>query len=231
MTLHRLIGLLVALVLLMGCSRTHLPIVTLPSEEDGHAYVAIIISGDGGWATIDKEIAQHLGRKGIPTVGLDSLRYFWFPRTQTEVGQALTQVLAQADLSWTDRKFILIGFSRGANALPFMIEEISPTLRDRIVRVALLSPSAGTAFEFRLRDWFDNSPVKNALPMEPALEALGDLDVLCIYGEDDPDAVCPHLPPGLVTVIAFPGGHHVHSEYSEVVRDILRGLPQLSEKR
>ena len=42
---------------------------------------AIVMSGDGGWAGLDKDVAQALSAHGIPVVGLDSLRYFWSPRT------------------------------------------------------------------------------------------------------------------------------------------------------
>src|SRR5262249_51182676 len=42
---------------------------------------AVLLSGDGGWAGIDKEVASRLAAHGIPVAGVDSLRYFWAPRT------------------------------------------------------------------------------------------------------------------------------------------------------
>jgi type IV secretory pathway VirJ component len=41
----------------------------------------VLISGDGGWASIDKGIAKALVARGVPVAGLDSLRYFWSERT------------------------------------------------------------------------------------------------------------------------------------------------------
>ena len=38
---------------------------------------AVLLSGDGGWAGLDKEVAAALAARGIPVAGIDSLRYFW----------------------------------------------------------------------------------------------------------------------------------------------------------
>jgi len=46
---------------------------------------AIIMSGDGGWAGLDQDIAAALSARGIPVVGLDSLRYYWTARTPDSV--------------------------------------------------------------------------------------------------------------------------------------------------
>ncbi|MEE3328869.1 MAG: AcvB/VirJ family lysyl-phosphatidylglycerol hydrolase [Myxococcota bacterium] len=209
----------------LGCSQNSLPLVSLPAEKAGDAYVAILISGDGGWAHIDKELAHQLGQDGVPTLGLNSLRYFWFARTQSEIGLALKAMLGQAEKTWPQRDFILIGFSRGANVLPFMVEELPAAWRQRIARIALLSPAKATNFEFRLRDWWTNRPSPDALPLLPALEKLKGFDLLCLYGQEDEETICPDLEEGMAKVIAFPGGHHLHNEYSKIGRDLLAGLP------
>jgi hypothetical protein len=47
-----------------------LPIIEIPAKQPG-ATLAIVISGDGGWAGIDKAIAAVLAERGIAVVGLD----------------------------------------------------------------------------------------------------------------------------------------------------------------
>ncbi len=51
-----------------------------PASPPSDAF-AIIMSGDGGWAGLDQDVAAALSAKGIPVVGLDSLRYYWTART------------------------------------------------------------------------------------------------------------------------------------------------------
>ena len=215
---------LCGLTLVFACSRTHLPIVEVRATEPGHTYAAVLLSGDGGWARIDKEIAAGLGRHGIPTLGFNSLRYFWYQRSQPEIGEVLSQILTETDRQWPKRKLILIGFSRGANVLPFMMEGLSKQLRDRIVRIALLSPAPATEFVFHISDWWSDSSSDKAKPLLPAVESLHGIEVVCLYGIQDTSALCPQLPPRLARVVAFPGGHHVHDDYSKVTSAILEGL-------
>jgi type IV secretory pathway VirJ component len=59
-----------------GATRSGVPPGAVPSDT-----FAIIMSGDGGWAGLDQDVAAALTAKGIPVVGLDSLRYYWTPRT------------------------------------------------------------------------------------------------------------------------------------------------------
>ena len=62
-----------------------LPLIEVPLAAGDAAGTsdafAIMISGDGGWAGLDRDIARAFVARGIPVVGLDSLRYFWHART------------------------------------------------------------------------------------------------------------------------------------------------------
>ncbi|HMA10801.1 MAG TPA: AcvB/VirJ family lysyl-phosphatidylglycerol hydrolase, partial [Steroidobacteraceae bacterium] len=60
---------------------SQLPLVEVQATGAGRDLMAVIISGDGGWAGLDRQIASELSRRGIPVVGIDSLRYFWHART------------------------------------------------------------------------------------------------------------------------------------------------------
>ena len=215
------------LIATLACSRNSLPLVIQPDVETRSPYVAILISGDGGWARIDKELARHLAQQGVPTLGLNSLRYFWSARTQDEISLALRTMLEKAESTWPGRHFLLIGFSRGANVLPFMLEGLPENLRSRIARVALLSPARSTHFEFRLRDWFTNRAPAGGRPLLPALVKIQGENLLCLYGQQDLDTICPELEHGTAKVVAFPGGHHLGDQYTEVTHEILMGLPGL----
>ena len=53
-----------------------LPLVELPGAASENSVLAVIVSGDGGWAGIDRDIGDFLSEKGFSVVGLDSLKYF-----------------------------------------------------------------------------------------------------------------------------------------------------------
>src|SRR6185369_13257499 len=71
-----------------------LPLVELPSTIPTTRHeMAVLISGDGGWAELDKRVAEGLAGAGVPTVGLNSLRYFWTPRTPESAASDLARVI------------------------------------------------------------------------------------------------------------------------------------------
>ena len=57
-----------------------LPLIEVVAKEPSHT-MAVFLSGDGGWAAIDKAIAGALQKHGVSIVGINSLKYFWRTRT------------------------------------------------------------------------------------------------------------------------------------------------------
>jgi type IV secretory pathway VirJ component len=47
------------------------------------------------------------------------------------------------------------------------------------------------------------------------------MTVLCIYGEDETDSLCPRLDPHKVTIVKLKGGHHFDGDYAALARTIM----------
>jgi len=47
------------------------------------------------------------------------------------------------------------------------------------------------------------------------------MPVLCIYGEDETDSLCPKLDPKKFTIVKLKGGHHFDGNYANLARQIL----------
>src|SRR5438105_14698329 len=103
-----------------------LPIVAVPAKTASPAF-AIFISGDGGWAKIDKTISEELARSGIPVTGLNSLKYFWTKRTPDEFARDVGTLIDKNSA----RDVVLIGYSRGADVLPFADNRLAGSQRRR----------------------------------------------------------------------------------------------------
>ena len=125
--------------------------------------MAIIISGDGGWAGIDRDIAGALSRKGLDVVGLNSLQYFWTRRTPEETSRDLERILRHYLTQWKKEHVVLIGYSFGADVLPFMVSRLSPSMLDRVSLIVLMGLDEKIDFEFHLTDWISGSSDTNAL--------------------------------------------------------------------
>ena len=77
-------------------SDSDLPTIEVNVDQDkteATQTMAILLTGDGGWAEIDKELAKMLSAQGIPVVGFDSLSYFWKARTPVATSQDIERVI------------------------------------------------------------------------------------------------------------------------------------------
>jgi type IV secretory pathway VirJ component len=192
--------------------------------------LAVMFSGDGGWALLDRAVTAELAKNGLPTVGWDSLSYFWQARQPDQVALDLERVLRHYLEVWKKARIVLIGFSFGADVLPAVVSRLPKELRERIDLIALLSLSDQASFEFHINDWIDDAPGKEDQPVRPELEKLNGIKRLCLYGVEDENSACPHFAEIGVIAEKMPGDHHFDEDYQGVAHHILAQLPALSAK-
>ena len=196
-----------------------LPVVEIPSKAPGDTFV-ILLSGDGGWAGLDRDVAASLLKMNVPTVGLDSLRYFWSKRTPASVTADMDRLIRFYLTRWNKSKVILVGYSQGADVLPFVMNRMPATTRKHIPQTVLMGLGKKAAFEFQVTNWI--SAPSNGLPIAPETEKLAAGTTTCIYGlEEAKDSGCPLVDPAKIKVVSLPGGHHFDGDYDKLARIIL----------
>jgi len=199
-----------------------LPAIAVPAEHPKGDALAIILSGDGGWVSIDKELGHTLSQAGIPVVGFNSLHYFWKARKADEMAKDLARIIDHYSSVWRRRRVILVGYSRGADVLPFMVSRLPDALRRNINLIALLGPGHKTSFEFHVTDWLGDADRSTDQPLAPEMNKLRDVKILCIYGESDKDNLCPDLHPQRnVRIMKTSGGHHFGGDYERIANAIM----------
>ncbi len=207
-------------------SLADLPLVEVAAQGAGDDTLAVIVSGDGGWASIDREVGAALAARGIPVVGLNSLDYFWTPRNPDGMGRDLGRILDHYLAAWGKQKVRLIGYSLGADVLPFMASHLPAELLGRVTQLVLLNPGRRTAFEFHLSDWLGGDAARDTQPIRPALEQLQGPQILCVYGEKEKDSLCrePGIASARIKTILLPGAHHFDGDFGGLA-DIILGTP------
>ena len=180
---------------------------------------ALLITGDGGWAGLDQELAANLAGSGIPTVGLNSLKYFWSGRTPQGTADDVARLLRHYFAAWNKQRVLLVGYSFGADVLPFVVNRLPPELRARVASVSLLGIDSDASFEIRIAEWVRSEGAGS--PTRPELAALAPLPVLCIYGEGESDSICPTLTGTAVTREQIGRGHHFSGQYAQLAERIL----------
>ncbi|MFI4867858.1 MAG: virulence factor family protein [Steroidobacterales bacterium] len=204
-----------------------LPLAEVPAPAPQRDAFAILYSGDGGWRDLDRTLAGVLATKGMSVVGVDALRYYWTQKAPELAASDLARIMRYYQKRWQRQKVVLIGFSFGADVLPFLVSRLPPELRSDISLVSLLSPERRTAFEVEATGWLG---VHNnaGMPIAPELQKLAGVHLQCIYGRDEAtDSLCTTPAAAAVgaAVLAKSGSHHFDQNYSQLADDILAAVP------
>jgi type IV secretory pathway VirJ component len=204
-----------------------LPLVELSAKDPQGSplddCLAVILSGDGGWASIDKSLGEALAARGIPVVGWNSLQYFWSAKDPDVAGADLVRILRHYLSAWQKKKVLLIGYSMGAENLPFLVNRLPADLLPALRGVALLGPGKSAAFEFHISYWLGGSS-GSAYPVLPEIERISTEKLLCVYGEEETDSLCRELPEGKGKAVMMKGSHHFGGNYQALVDAVLAEL-------
>jgi len=202
-----------------------LPLVEVQPEKASNAAFAILYSGDGGWRDLDQTLAGVLADKGMPVVGVDVLRYYWHNKEPQSGAQDLARIIRYYQQAWHRQQVVLIGFSLGANVLPFLFNRLPPDLKANVQLITLLSPERTTAFAVDPTNWLHIKTDRGKLAIAPELEQMSKMRVQCIYGEEERDDSLCTLPAAAVTrVLRKNGGHHFDENYDQLADNILAAL-------
>jgi type IV secretory pathway VirJ component len=196
-----------------------LPVIEIPSKAKGDTLV-ILLSGDGGWAGLDRDVAASLLKLGVPTVGVDSLRYFWSKRTPASVTADMDRLIRFYLTRWNKTKVVLVGYSQGADVLPFVMNRMPAGTRKHISQTVLMGLGKKAAFEFQVTNWL-KAPA-DGLPIAPETEKLAAGTTVCIYGLDEAkESGCPTVDKTKIRVVGLPGGHHFDGDYDKLAKLVL----------
>lgn len=187
--------------------------------------MAVIYSGDGGWRDLDSEVGGYLQSQGVPTIGLDSLRYFWSERTPQGTADDLAKIIEHYRRQWGVQNVVLIGYSFGADVIPATYNLLPPADRARVKQITLLGLSNQVDYEISVTGWLGvagagkgGDPINDLTKIDPKI-------VQCVYGTDEDDDPCPTLKDKGVEVVPIEGGHHFDENYQALgkrIRDSLQ---------
>jgi type IV secretory pathway VirJ component len=206
---------------------TDLPLIEMPAAHP-NGLMAIVISGDGGWRDLDKTIAEALRKDGVSVIGWDSLRYFWSERPPAQTSHDLARVMQTYGARWHAQHVALIGYSFGADVMPFAYNRLPEALREKVSLISLLGFAPDADFQIRVGGWLGMPASDKALKVQPELNRVPPAIVQCFYGENEKDTLCPALTKTGIEVIRTSGDHHFGGDYDALERHILNAFQKQS---
>jgi type IV secretory pathway VirJ component len=196
-----------------------IPIVITNTEiQNKDAPIALIISGDGGWYGFEQSIADKLANHGIPTIGLDSKKYFWKRRTPEGTANDIINVLNYYSREWKRERFLLIGYSLGAEIVPFITSRLPGEMKTKVTLTVLLSPETNTDFEIHLSNMLGIGNRQNTFQVMDEIVKTQIVPTLIIIGDGEKTQVPELLAGTAVKIKKIPGDHHYKNNTALIVQ-------------
>ena len=184
----------------------------------------VFISGDGGWSSLDKTLVDALAARGISTVAINTLKYFWSEKTPDQVA---TDVARLVEICKRDHLPLFAGgYSFGAEVVPVVVDR--PGLKDVFRGLVLISPGPHASFEVSMLDWLRKKEKPTPYGVLEHVRALGPLPVFCSAGAKDEESICPDLRGEPARVVALlPGAHHYSGDYPKLAGEVADFLSRI----
>ena len=193
-----------------------LPVDTFNSNDVSKPLI-LYLTGDGGMNNFSKSFVKEWNSKGYPVVALNIKSYLWKGKTPDKSAADITGLLRQYIANWKRTNVVLVGYSLGADVLPFVQTRLAADVNNHVSDVVLISPSATTDFKVHLLYGSDGVSV-------PAEINRLSKPTLVLFGKNEKDVPEKHISNKNVTLLKVPGDHHYNNEVAILVQQIVGRL-------
>lgn len=179
------------------------------------------ISGDGGLNRFSTGLCESLNHNGFDVVALNSKSYFYNKKTPDETAQDISTYLTKKLAGRTNPKIVFIGYSFGADVLPFVLNRLPKNISDEIDVSFIMASSGSTDFEIH---WLDmlGSGRKRGMDVVSEINKIQNEKIVIITGSDDKNLDIKQISLNKYTHVVLPGGHHFDNDIEEIVQQIER---------
>lgn len=200
-----------------------MPVVEVPAKQPADT-VTLFYSGDGGWRDLDRDVADEMAAQGYPVVGIDALRYFWQHKSPEQGAADLADLMADYRKKWGAKRFVLAGYSFGADVLPAIYNRLPVAERGQIDALLLIALARSGSFEIEVQGWLGKAGQER--PTGPELLKVPAAKVLCVYGSEEGEESGCTQPGAPGELLRLPGGHHFDKDYPALARRLVQAIRQ-----
>ena len=180
--------------------------VTVLSGRDTTLPLILYISGDGGWNKFSSSFMDTMNKKGYSVVGLNAKEYFWHKKDAAGTAKDVAYLTSVYMNTMKLKKVVMIGYSLGANVMPFVVTRCKKNVRDKLKYIVLMSPSATTDFEVHIADMLGISS-ENGESVAAEINKISQ-PILIVFGQNENSFPLKAITIKNYEVNKLPGGHH-----------------------
>jgi type IV secretory pathway VirJ component len=192
-----------------------IPVTTLYSQDDlpvsvkfnGNNGLPLVvhITGDGGWSGFDVKMGNEYDSDSLSYIVLNSFSYFWRTKTPDEMSSDFIPVIRHYTRLWHKKKIMLVGFSFGAEVMPFLYNRLPPDLKSKVLLMVLLTPAASSDFTIHFTDMLGFHHDYDYNVVKETRKIMG-LPILVVQGKKE-NPVFPDNKQANLKTVTIEGGH------------------------
>lgn len=190
-------------------ARISLPVLEFPVESSQN-YFVLLLSGDGGWKTIDQSITKNLNAKRVSVVALNVMKYLWNEKKPLQIAKDLELLIDSYLKKWNKQNVVIIGYSMGAEVLPFALNVTNIYYINKIKDLILVAPSQRALFKIKVKNYLVDENVGQEIL--PEIKKLKVSSKYCIC-DDNKYSLCLFDLNDVIEFTVLKGGHHFDGDF------------------
>ena len=182
--------------------------------------ILFYISGDGGFNSFSSELCSSLNKQGYNVIALNAKKYFWDKKTPEQTATDIEHYLIKKIAVQKNKHVSIIGYSFGADVLPFLLTRFSASFSQNLTSAILMVPSGSTDFEIHWSDLFGSNK-KREMDVVSEMNKINTPKLIHISSDDDElDETKIKLKNYIHEIL--PGSHHFDGNIDELTKTILK---------
>lgn len=221
-----LMGLLICLALQSTAQSNvnKLPVLVKAPAAGSTAPLILYITGDGGMKKFSVNMLDAFQQHNYPVVALNALKYFWNRKTAQQAAADVAALIRHYQSAWSvSHGVILMGYSLGADVLPFIYNQLPEDVSAQVTQVVFLSPSRFTDMEVHISDMLGRSSNKG-MNVTAEINRITGKPVLLVFGAGEKDFNLADLTIPHYRKLVLPGGHTYDEDANGVADKILAAI-------
>jgi len=198
-----------------------LPLKLFETATETALPMLVYVSGDGGWNNFSAALCNYLNQKGIPVVALDAQKYFWKSKLPEETAKEMETVIGFYLKKWKREKYVMAGFSFGADIIPFIVNRLPAEMKAGLVASVLISPDRTCDFEIHLSDMLSLGISKGRYDVVREISAGNIKKLAILFGSDENKNNRSAFGATGAKIIVLQGNHHFDSAFETVGDSII----------
>lgn len=179
--------------------------------------LVLYISGDGGLNDFSKSLCAGISSKGYNIAAINSRSYFWNKKTPGQTAADISSYINNKLKGRPSQQIILIGYSFGADVMPFIVNRLDSNLCGKLKSVILLSPSGSTDFEIHWSDLLGGSR-KRSSDVIAEINKMKVSRLVTIFGSNETDFPVSDIKVSHYYNYRLAGGHHYAGNTDDLVK-------------